>query len=161
MKKNPTPFNVIVHGLNCKGVKVHDVMPYLIDCYKETKKKRAYKKTPETFEEFKKFVIDESRYMYWARCEFEWLIGHWPFGSKAMIEKLHDFMENHPDIEDWRNKIDVCNIITEDMDKIDVYWQIMNNIDVVTKVLMENVLPNKKNDYGKNGNTKKANQGLA
>ena len=24
--------------------------------------------------------------------------------------------------------------------KIDVYWQIMNNIDVVTKILMENVL---------------------
>ena len=24
--------------------------------------------------------------------------------------------------------------------KIDIYWQIMNNIDVVTKVLMENVL---------------------
>ena len=100
-------------------------MPYLIECYKETKK-RAYKKTPETFEEFKKFVIDESRYMYWGRCEWEHLCAHWPFGSKAMIEKLHDFMETHPDIEDWRNKIGV-------------YWQIMNNIDVVTKVLMENV----------------------
>jgi hypothetical protein len=25
------------------------------------------------------------------------------------------------------------------MEKIDVYWQIMNNIDVVTKLLMENV----------------------
>ena len=139
-KRIVTPFNVIVHGLNCKGVKTHDIMPYLIECYKETKKsKKAWKKTPETFEEFKKFVIDESRYMYWARCEFEWLIGHWPFGSKAMIEKLHDFMETHPDIEDWKNRVDVYNIITEDMDKIDVYWQIMNNIDVVTKVLMGNV----------------------
>lgn len=144
MKKKPTPFNVIVHGYNCKGVKAHDIMPYLIECYKETKKsKKKWKKTPETFEEFKQFVIDESRYMYWARCEFEWLIGHWPFGSKKMIEDLVKHMREHLntnfDLDDWKFKIDVCNIITEDMDKIDVYWQIMNNIDIVTRVLMENV----------------------
>lgn len=118
-------------------------MPYLIECYKETKKKRSYRKTPETFEEFKQFVTDESRYMYWARCEFEWLIGHWPFGSKAMLENLNKYMSTNPNIEDWRVKIDVCNIITEDMEKIDVYWQIMNNIDIVTRVLMENVTTNK------------------
>lgn len=145
MKKKLTPFNVIVHGYNCKGVKAHDIMPYLIECYKETKKsKKKWKKTPETFDEFKQFVIDESRYMYWARCEFEWLIGHWPFGSKKMIEDLVKHMREHLntnfDLDDWKFKIDACNIITEDMDKIDVYWQIMNNIDIVTRVLMENVI---------------------
>lgn len=144
MKKKLTPFNVIVHGYNCKGVKAHDIMPYLIECYKETKKsKRTKENTPVTFEEFKQFVIDESRYMYWARCEFEWLIGHWPFGSKKMIEDLVKHMREHLntnfDLDDWKFKIDVCNIITEDMEKIDVYWQIMNNIDIVTRVLMENV----------------------
>lgn len=108
MKKNPTPFNVIVHDYNCKGAKAYDIMPYLIECYKETKKsKKAWKKTPETFEEFKKFVIDESRYMYWARCEWEIIIQDWP-----------------------------CRKVE---DKIDVFWQIMNNIDIVTRVLMENV----------------------
>lgn len=108
MKKNPTPFNVIVHGLNCKGVKAHDIMPYLIECYKETKKsKKAWKKTPETFEEFKKFVIDESRYMYWARCEWEIIVQDWP-----------------------------CRKVE---DKIDVFWQIEMNINLVTRLLMENV----------------------
>lgn len=140
IKRKPTPFNVIVHGYNCKGVKAHDIMPYLMNCYKETKKsKRAWKRTPVTFEEFKQFVTDESRYMYWARCEWECLIGHWPFGSMDMIEKLHNYISTNPDVEDWRNKIDICNIITSDMEKIDIYWQIMNNIDVVTKLLMENV----------------------
>ena len=56
-----------------------------------------------------------------------------------MIEKLHNYISTNPDVEDWRNKIDICNIITSDMEKIDIYWQIMNNIDVVTKLLMENV----------------------
>jgi hypothetical protein len=140
IKRKPTPFNVIVHGFNCKGVKAHDIMPYLMNCYKETKKsKRAWKKIPVTFDEFKQFVTDESRYMYWARCEWECLIGHWPFGSMDMIGKLHNYISTNPDVEDWRNKIDICNIITSDMEKIDVYWQIMNNIDVVTKLLMENV----------------------
>lgn len=144
IKRKPTPFNVIVHGFNCKGVRAHDIMPYLINCYKDTKKsKRACKTTPVTFEEFKQFVIDESRYMYWARCEWESLIGHWPFGSKKMTEDLVKYMREHLhanfDLDDWKNKIDICNIITSDMEKIDVYWQIMNNIDVVTKLLMENV----------------------
>jgi hypothetical protein len=115
-------------------------MPYLMNCYKDTKKsKRAWKKTPVTFEEFKQFVTDESRYMYWSRCEWECLIGHWPFGSMDMIEKLHNYISTNPDVEDWSNKIDICNIIISDMEKIDIYWQIMNNIDVVTKLLMENV----------------------
>lgn len=144
IKRKPTPFNVIVHGYNCKGVKAHDIMPYLMNCYKETKKsKRAWKKTPVTFEEFKQFVTDESRYMYWARCEWECLIGHWPFGSKKMTEDLVKYVREHLhanfDLDDWKFNIDVCNIVIADMEKIDIYWQIMNNIDVVTKLLMENV----------------------
>lgn len=138
-KRNPTPFNVMVHGFNCKGVRSHDIMPYLMNCYAEAKKRKRWKPVPVTFEEFKQFVKDESHYMYWARCEWEFLVGHWPFGSMDMIEKLHNYISTNPDVEDWRNKIDICNIITSDMDKIDVHWQIMQNIDIVTRVLMDNL----------------------
>jgi hypothetical protein len=142
-KRNPTPFNVMVHGLNCKGVRSHDIMPYLMNCYAEAKKRKKWRPAPVTFDEFKQFVIDESHYMYWSRCEWEFLVGHWPFGSKKMIEDLVKYMREHLhanfDLDDWKFNIDICNIITSDMDKIDVHWQIMQNIDIVTRVLMDNL----------------------
>lgn len=65
-------FNVIWWDFNDKEPKSYDVIPYLIRCYKEKENK------PKTFEEFKKFVEDESRYMYWSRCQYEILISDWP-----------------------------------------------------------------------------------
>ena len=105
MKKNIKQFNVINFEFNSKKFKAYDVMPYLIRCYDNVKRK---KDCPKTFDEFKKFVKDKSMYMYWARCEYEIILSDWP------NQKTHK--------------------------KIDVYWQIMNNIDVVTEILMENVL---------------------
>ena len=105
MKKNVKPFNVINFEFNSKKFEAYDVMPYLIRCYDNAKRK---KDCPKTFDEFKKFVKDKSMYMYWARCEYEIILSDWP------NQKTYK--------------------------KIDVYWQVMNNIDVVTEILMENVL---------------------
>ncbi len=112
MKKNHIPFNVINFEFNSKKFETYDVMPYLVNCYKNEKKD----KRPVTFDEFKKFVEGNSMYMYWARCEYELILSDWP------NQKTHK--------------------------KIDIHWQIMNNIDTVTKILMENVTSNKtkKND---------------
>ena len=112
MKKNHIPFNVINFEFNSKKFETYDVMPYLVNCYKNEKKD----KRPVTFDEFKKFVEGNSMYMYWARCEYELILSDWP------NQKTHK--------------------------KIDIHYQIMNNIDTVTKILMENVTSNKtkKND---------------
>lgn len=104
MKKNIKPFNVINFEFNSGKFEAYDVMPYLVNCYKNEKKD----KRPITFDEFKKFVESKSMYMYWARCEYEVILSDWP------NQKTHK--------------------------KIDIHWQIMNNIDIVTNILMENVL---------------------
>ena len=102
-------FNVIVEDVNLRKMEAYDVMPYFVDCYKETKKnsKSDYDKRPKTFKEFKEFVERKSRYMYWARCEYEIVLSPWV--GKEFKEK-------------W-----------------DVHKQIMMNIDIVTQILMENV----------------------
>ena len=105
MKKNIKPFNVINFEFNSNKFEPYDVMPYLISCYNNVKRK---KECPKTFDEFKKFVEDKSMYMYWARCEYEIILSDWPNQKTS--------------------------------EKIDIHWQIMNNIDVVTNVLMENVI---------------------
>lgn len=53
--------------------KPYDVIPYLKNQYKETKKDR-----PKTLEEFKDFIKRWSRYMWWARCEYEIILSDWP-----------------------------------------------------------------------------------
>lgn len=104
-KKSLTPFNVINYDVNRKEFIAYDVMPYLVSCYDEAKKKK--RNVPKTFDEFKKFVEGNSMYMYWARCQYEVILCDWPCQKESK--------------------------------KIDVHWQLMMNLDLVTKVLMENV----------------------
>lgn len=105
MKKKHKPFYTIIYDINKREFEPYDVMPYLINEYKNKKKK---KKHPTTFDEFKKFIEGASMYMYWARCEYEIILTSWPNEDKSK--------------------------------KIDIHQQIMMNIDIVTNVLMENVL---------------------
>lgn len=65
-------FNVIYFNFNAKKFQEYDIFPYLTDRYKSEKEK------PALFEEFKQFIIDKSRYMWWARCEYEIILSDWP-----------------------------------------------------------------------------------
>ena len=67
-----TKFNVIHFNINCDKFEEYNIFPYLERCYKEAKQK------PETFEEFKQFVENKSRYQWWARCEYEIILLDWP-----------------------------------------------------------------------------------
>ena len=85
MKKNHIPFNVINFDFNSKKFEAYDVMPYLVNCYKNEKKD----KRPVTFDEFKKFVEGKSMYMYWARCEYEVILSDWPGGREHKKIDIH------------------------------------------------------------------------
>lgn len=104
LKKQHIPFYVINENVNAQKFETYDVMPYLIRCYDEVKRKET---KPTTFDEFKEFVKSKSMYMYWSRCQYEVVLQSWPSGGH---EK-----------------------------KIDVHWQLMMNIDVVTEILIRNV----------------------
>lgn len=94
-------FNVIYCNVNSRRMEEYDIIPYLKECYKVSKSK------PRTFDEFKQFIIRESRYQWWSRCEYEVIISSWPTGLGE---------------EKW-----------------DIYQQIMMNIDLITKLFMEEV----------------------
>ena len=100
-KKEHIPFYVINEDFTNRTFEKKDVMPYLISCYKDTKKNER----PKTFEECKEFVTRKSAYMYWSRCQYE---------------------------------IVLKQLIGENTMKIDVHYQIMNNIDAVTRIFMLN-----------------------
>ena len=57
---------------------------------------------------------------------------------------MEKFIATNPDLKDNKTNIDMCNIITKDMDIIDVHEQIMMNIDIVTDILYDEFLNNNK-----------------
>jgi len=91
MKKNVPPYYVILWDVNKDNIEFYDIMPYLVSRWKEDKKRRHKiwvdreeskvvddTKMPETFEEFKQFVLSNSFYQFWARCEYEVIVTGWP-----------------------------------------------------------------------------------
>ena len=99
MKRNIKPYKVISWDFNSDNIEYYDIMPFLIDSYKRIKKNK-----PKTFDEIKEFIINESRYRFWSRCEYEVIITGWPKQKREV--------------------------------KIDIFNQIMKNIDVITTHFM-------------------------
>lgn len=94
-------FNVIVERNNT--FVPYNVIPHLLYRYNMSSKKLR----PTTYEEVKKFIIEESKYQWWARCEYEIILSSWP--TKKVEEK-------------W-----------------DVHKQVMMNIDIITKIIMDSI----------------------
>lgn len=135
-------FNVLVHKMG--RVEHYDVLPYFRDCWKSKKyyqeEKEAIKnaKRDSTKRELlKEWIEDRSTYLFWAKCEYEFLIGSWPFGSYKMNNKLKEFITPEFNIDDYSQNVDFYNIIIDDMYKIDVHEQIMMNIDIITDILFD------------------------
>lgn len=78
-------FNTIIYDVNKRKFEAYDIMPYLIDEYKTTKKKDR----PKTFDECKEFIKKWSMYRWWARCQYEIIIVDWPNQSHSEKWDIH------------------------------------------------------------------------
>ena len=129
-------FNVLLRDFNKKKPIPYDVLPYFRREWAE-----RYKDIPvKTKEDLKKWIKDLSQYQFWSRCEYEFLIAKWPFGGWQLTEDMEKFIATNPNLKDNKTNIDMCNIITKEMDVIDVHEQIMMNIDIVTDILYDEFL---------------------
>ena len=121
-------FNVIVYNVNSKEFVPYNIIPYLVSRYKKIKKDK-----PKTFDEFKEFVKKESMYQWWSRCEYEIILSPWPYTSspsERYDKKGEDDVEAWK--EHWKKHLDECK-------KIDVHYQVMINLDVITTLVMDSV----------------------
>lgn len=121
-------FNVIVHNINSGEFEPYNIIPHLVSQYQEKTNK------PKTFDEFKKFVKNESLYEWWARCEYEIILGPWPY-TTSPSERYDKKGENDVEVwkKHWKKHLNECQ-------KIDVYYQIMMNLDVITALVMDSVI---------------------
>lgn len=138
-------FNVLHTNFSSKRVEYYDVLPYFRDCWKSKYNKDEKKKIKETKskELLREWIKDRSLYMFWGRCEWEFLIGGWPYGSKRMYDNIKEFISNNPNIDNYDDRLKLDNIIIDDMTKIDVHEQIMMNIDIITDILYNEFKLNK------------------
>lgn len=65
-------FNVICYDVNANAMTEYNIIPYLLNIYNTTKDK------PKTTSELKSFILSESKYHWWARCEYEIVLSSWP-----------------------------------------------------------------------------------
>ena len=118
-------FNVINFNFNKREFEPYNVIPYLVSCYNEEKSK------PKTFTEFKDFIKKKSMYQWWARCEYEIILSPWPYtlspSERAKEENNVDAWKEH-----WKKHLNECQ-------KIDVHYQVMMNLDIITALVMESV----------------------
>lgn len=73
--------------------------------------------------------------MYWARCQYEFLITSWPFGGKRLKDDMKSLLTSEFNIDDYDQCLKFENAIIKDMTKIDIHYQIMMNIDIVVNLL--------------------------
>lgn len=138
MSKKLMKFNVL--NYKCHKKEEYDILPYFRDCWRHKYEKKAKSEIKSTkqqslrIKKFKEWVLDKSRYMFWARCEYEFLMASWPFGNKQLYDDLKVWLPVY-NIGDWEHDIKFCNIITRSMEKIDIHQQIMMNIDVIVDIL--------------------------
>ena len=123
-------FNVILYYTKPE---LYDVLPYFRRMWEG-----RHKEEVENKKDLKDWVIRMSQYQFWARCEYEWLIASWPFGTKNISEDLSKYYSKKEKEQDsYTESVYVSNIITQNMTKIDVHYQIMMNIDIITDILAE------------------------
>lgn len=132
-------FNALIYDQG--KLKYYDILPYFRNCWKEKYNKeqkiaiKDAKQPSKRKQLFKEYIISRSKYMYWARCEYETLLASWPFGSYRMKEEMKEFLKTPVNLDDYTQCLNFENIIIADMHKIDVHDQIMMNIDVIVDIL--------------------------
>ena len=142
-------FNVLLFDVHTNKCEKYDVLPYFRGTWKQKgycfdKEKVKNKKT------LKEWILSASRYMFWARCQYEFLMASWPFGRLQMYEDVKEFIANGKSLDDYKQRIDFDNIIISDMYKIDVHEQIEMNIDIITELLYDEFFKEKSNKGDKN-----------
>ena len=118
-------FNVLTWDFNGDKLEHYDVLPHFRECYAWRKKKskgkriqkimaempdmKDYYGVPATFDEFKKFIENESRYLYWAKCEWEMIIHGWPVRKNDYKIDVHEQVMMNLDV--------IAGILWEEFEK--------------------------------------------
>lgn len=149
------PFKVINGDINKEDFEGYDVMQYLVNCYKQIRRRKHY---PKTYDEFKEWIDRELRYMFWARCQYEIILTkadkfYEQQGLITRYDELSDeqknMFEQTSDLLELYNSDSYNNLMNEQREiiskfynnrqKIDVYYQLIQNFNIVMLTFLYNI----------------------
>lgn len=92
-------YKVITWNFNTDRVEHYDIMPYLYRRLEEKRKKRQIALKDLTLERLKEFIDTESKYQFWARCEYEVILSSWPPTENGHKHKMDVYEQIHMNLD--------------------------------------------------------------
>lgn len=104
-------YRVITWDFSTDRVEYYDIMPYLYRKLEEKIKKRQIVLKDLTFEKLKKFIDDESKYQFWARCQYEVILSSWPPRENGRKHKMDVYEQIHMNLDN------IAKLMYDDLQK--------------------------------------------
>lgn len=92
-------YRVITWDFSTDRVEHYDIMPYLYRRLEEKRKKRQIVLKDLTLEKLKEFIDDESKYQFWARCQYEVILSSWPPRENGRKHKMDVYEQIHMNLD--------------------------------------------------------------
>lgn len=86
-------------------------MPYLYRRLEEKRKKRQITLKDLTLEKLKEFIDSESKYQFWARCEYEVILSSWPPRENGRRHKMDVYEQIHMNLDN------IAKLMYDDLQK--------------------------------------------
>lgn len=149
------PFKVINGDINKEDFEGYDVMSYLVNCYKQIRRRKC---CPKTYDEFEQWVDRELRYMFWARCQYEIILTKVDKFDECqellkrydeLFNKQQEMLKETSDLLEVYKSDSYNDLMNEQREltskyynnrqKIDVYYQLTQNFNIVMLTFLYNI----------------------
>lgn len=104
-------YRVILWNVNTDRVEHYDIMPYLYRRLEEKRKKRQITLKDLTLEKLKEFIDNESKYQFWARCQYEVILSSWPPRENGHRHKMDVYEQIHMNLDN------IAKLMYDDLQK--------------------------------------------
>lgn len=104
-------YRVITWDFSTDRVEHYDIMPYLYRRLEEKRKKRQITLKDLTLEKLKEFIDAESKYQFWARCEYEVILSSWPPRENGRRHKMDVYEQIHMNLDN------IAKLMYDDLQK--------------------------------------------
>lgn len=104
-------YRVITWDFSADRVKYYDIMPYLYRRLEEKRKKRQITLKDLTLERLKEFIDAESKYQFWARCQYEVILSSWPPRENGRRHKMDVYEQIHMNLDN------IAKLMYDDLQK--------------------------------------------
>ena len=104
-------YKVITWNFNTDRVEHYDIMPYLYRRLEEKRKKRQIALKDLTLERLKEFIDTESKYQFWARCQYEVILFSFPPRENGHKHKMDVYEQIHMNLDN------IAKLMYDDLQK--------------------------------------------